>query len=182
MHPTLRASPQIRRYFALFAAVVVLGCTVDERRATDAPPAASTPPRVTAPPPTPAKTAAPAPAATTDAETFWVEYREAALSGDTARLLPLVNFPFTTRGTFDSDPVRKHGRKEFPELFARLLERLIIGQEVSITERDLLFDTTRLPPEQVEMAREIGWFRVGDFEFERIHGTWKLIHGFTDEP
>ena len=181
MYPTFRASPHIRLCSALLAAALVLGC--DDRRTNAVPPAASAPPRVLSPTSAPAaKTPpAPAPAVAADAEAFWIEYREAALSGDTARLLPLVNFPFTTRGSMDWDPVVKHGRTKFPALFARLLDQEILGRDFSMTERDLLFDTPRLPPEEVESSKD-GWFRVGDFEFKRINGAWKLIHAFTDEP
>ena len=117
-----------------------------------------------------------------DAEAFWAEYRAAALSGDTARLLPFVEFPFTTRGSMDDDPIVKHGREEFPAFFARLLAQpnglsLDYGQ----TERQLLEETTRLPPGEVELSKD-GWFRVGTFEFKRVGGAWKVVHAFTDEP
>ncbi len=186
MYPIFPTSPPIRRCAALFAAAVVLACTpTDEHRAGDAQKSAAPPPsRVAAPRSVPVKTSAPAPSsvAAANAEAFWAEYRAAALSGDTARLLPLVEFPFTTRGMMDTDPIVKHGREEFPALFARLLAQLNgSASEYGQTERQLLEETTRLPPEEVELSKN-GWFRVGTFEFRRVDGGWKVVHAFTDEP
>jgi hypothetical protein len=186
MYPIFPTSPPIRRCAAVFAATVVLGCTpTDEHRAGDAQEsAAPTPPRVAAPRSIHVKTSAPAPSsvAAADAEAFWAEYRAAALSGDTARLLPLVQFPFTTRGMMDDDPIVKHGREEFPALVARLLAQLNgMALEYGQTERQLLEETTRLPPGEVELSKD-GWFRVGTFEFKRVDGGWKVVHAYTDEP
>src|SRR4051794_17201423 len=118
MHSIFRNSPPVRRCAALSAAAVVLACTpTDERRASDAQEsAAPTRPRGAAPRSVQVETSAPASSSVPVAqvEAFWAEYRVAALSGDTARLLPLVEFPFTTRGPMDDDPIVKHGRAEFP--------------------------------------------------------------------
>src|SRR5688500_19366240 len=127
MYSIFRNSPPIRRCAALSAAAVVLACTpTDERRAGDAQEsAAPTPPRDTAPRSVQVETPAPAPSsvAAADAEAFWAEYRAAALSGVTVRLLPLAEFPFTTRGPMDEDPVVKHGREELPALLRCLLSQ-----------------------------------------------------------
>jgi hypothetical protein len=186
MYLIFPTSSPIRRCAALFAAAAVLACTPsDERRVGDAQEsAAPTPARVVAPRSVHVETSAPPPssAAVADAEAFWAEYRAAALSGDTARLLPLVGFPFTTRGPMDEDPVVKHGREEFPALFARLLAQVNgISLEDGQTERQLLEETPLLPPQELELSKD-GWFRVGTFEFKRIDGGWKLVHAFTDEP
>ncbi|MDB4949877.1 MAG: hypothetical protein JWM27_2526 [Gemmatimonadetes bacterium] len=94
----------------------------------------------------------------------------------------MARFPFTTRGPMDEDPVVKHGRKEFPALFAQLLaEPTGTGQEYGQTEMQLLEETTSVPPEEVELSKS-GWIRVGTFEFQRVGGAWKLVHAYTADP
>ena len=171
---------------AAVAAVLTIACTpADEGRAArERTPAAATTPRNASPPsavPATKAAAAPAPAEPQDAKAFWAEFRIAALSGETARLLPLVRFPFTTRGQMDEDPVVKHSREEFPGLFAQLLAQdtgLELGDQ---TERQLLEETTSLPPQEAELSKT-GSFRVGTFVFEREGGAWKLVHAYTEEP
>jgi hypothetical protein len=174
---------------AAVAAVLTIACTpADEGRAgPERTPAAATASRDASPPSAvPATKAAAAPAPTPaepqDAKAFWAEFRTAALSGETAPLLPLVRFPFTTRGQMDEDPVVKHGREEFPGLFAQLLVQhtgLDFGYQQ--TERELLEETTSLPPQEAELSKT-GSFRVGTFVFEREGGAWKLVHAYTEEP
>lgn len=182
MNPIFRTAPSA----GLFAAAMMLACTPTDDRRTDSAERSAAPavPREPAPRSAPVETPAPksSPVALADAEAFWAEYRAAALSGDTARLLPLVQFPFTTRGPMDDDPVVKHGREEFPALFARLLAQWDgMGMQNAQTERQLLEKTTRLAPGEVELSKD-GWFRVGTFEFRRVDGGWKVVHAFTDEP
>jgi hypothetical protein len=168
---------------AIGAALVIACAPTDEGRATqERAPAAGAPHRDASPQVAPQtkSAAAPAPAEARDAEVFWAEFRAAALSGETARLLPLVRFPFTTRGQMDYDPVMNHGREEFPALFAQLLaQQTGLDLDDVQTERQLLEETTSLPSQEAEASRD-GWFRVGTFEFKREGGAWKLTHAFTD--
>jgi hypothetical protein len=180
----LRALALHGRNATLATLVVLGGCAPSDERpgptrkaapAATNPPAASGPQRTAAAPHVASPTTEPR-----NAEEFWTEFRDAALAGDLPRLLPLVRFPFTTRGMFDEDPVLNHSREDFPRLFARLLESDTgLREDLGPTMRELMVDTPRLPPQEIELSAT-GWFRVGDFEFKRVNGEWKFVHAYID--
>ncbi|HEX7243322.1 MAG TPA: hypothetical protein VF263_23770 [Longimicrobiaceae bacterium] len=169
----------MRRAAILCLPLLLEGCTPDTNRA--AVPEESRPAVVAAAAEAEKNTVPPAAPQHGDAQAFWSEFRTAALANDTEHLGRLTRFPFTTRGSLDSDPVIEHDSTEFDALMLRLLEQPEDYQLNAVTtERDLLRATPTLDAENLSLSRD-GWFRVGTFEFRRVDGAWRLTHAFTEE-
>jgi len=122
--------------------------------------------------PTQAETAA------KDFQAFWTEFRQAIMASDKEKVASMTRFPFKTRGTMDSDPVKKRAKESFLNILDKLLQsdpglsaepdtmRQLIGRQATVTSKEV---TTK------------SFARVGDFVFEKAQGKWMFTMAFIDE-
>ena len=90
---------------------------------------------------------------------FWKGFRKAVLRSDWDELASLVEFPLSTRASMDWDPVIPVHREDFQERFSEFLVR----------EKPLIERLPRIDPYIVD-----DWVRIGDMQFRRRGGQWKL--------
>jgi hypothetical protein len=115
---------------------------------------------------------------------FWSNFRKAVVSNDFQRLIKLTNFPLETRGPQDIDKIVKYDESKFNIVFQTFLKE---DTEPDLTELDLIkklekFDLTN----EKDFTINGSWARVGEMEFRRIDGQWKLTflylyYGTIDE-
>lgn len=105
---------------------------------------------------------------------FWKEFQSAAASQDAAKAGELTQFPFRTRGTIDSDPVKQWTRQEFSGLWKRLLAS-DTGMKREPEPMSALIERT--PELKVTGSRA----RVGNFVFERADGKWRFSMAYLEE-
>ena len=115
---------------------------------------------------------------------FWVNFQKAAINNDFQTLIKLTEFPLETRGPQDDDKIVKYDESEFKIVFETFLKE---DTEPDLTELDLLkklanFDSKN----QKDFAIYKDEARVGEMEFKKINGQWKLrllylYYGTIDE-
>ena len=105
---------------------------------------------------------------------FWVEFREAVIKDDTAKLITLAHFPLKVHGNQDEDSIIYLSTNNFIACYKKFLltssffenNRYITNFEYitnnEIAERAFIFQETAT------------WKRVGDLEFEKIKNQWRL--------
>jgi len=116
---------------------------------------------------------APREPARAEAEPFWREFREAALSSETDRVMSLTRFPVSARGELESDPIIEYDRQEFPRVFTRLLNQY---EHMSVRDSISMFELIRKTPNlnATHFNGEAEHFRVGAFYFGNADGSWRL--------
>jgi hypothetical protein len=115
---------------------------------------------------------------------FWKNFQKAIVSNDFQMLINLTNFPLETRGPQDIDKIVKYDESEFNIVFQTFLKESSVPD---LTELDLIkklekFDLTN----EKDFTVSDDWARVGEMEFKRIDGQWKLTflylyYGTIDE-
>jgi hypothetical protein len=115
----------------------------------------------------------------TSFRSFWIQFRTAALSGDSGKVAALTYFPFETRGTLDDSPVQKVGRVEFDRLLGRLLEQDPGLRPEPETMRALLERTTAVEDREVVEGGKTA--RLGTFVFRRVDGAWRFTRAYVEE-
>jgi hypothetical protein len=107
---------------------------------------------------------------------FWLTFRKAVIENDTLKIAELTRFPFETRGEMDTDPIVKFDRTNFFKVF-----KVYLGQETYWNENEgfisSLEEIKRLTIIDSSTVHE-NWTRVGDLEFEKIDGNWKLVFAY----
>lgn len=109
---------------------------------------------------------------------FWVEFRRAALDGNTAALLSMTELPFHTRGPLDEDPLVEHDSAAFVAILPRLLAADPGLSARPSTMRRLLEAAVTPPAGIVELDEA----RVGDFVFARRGGRWRFARAYLSDP
>jgi hypothetical protein len=111
-------------------------------------------------------------------QSFWTEFRQAIMANDKEKVASMTRFPFKTRGTMDSDPVKKRAKESFLNILDKLLQtdpglsaepgtmRQLIERQATVTSKEV---TTQ------------NFARVGDFVFEKAQGKWLFTMAFWDE-
>jgi hypothetical protein len=109
-------------------------------------------------------------------QSFWTEFRAAVKADDKEKIASLTAFPFKTRGTLDSDPVRKHTKASFLKILDKLLDddpglspkedkmRSFIERKAEIESKDLNGDRAQ----------------IGNFVFEKAQGKWAFTFAYLD--
>ena len=107
---------------------------------------------------------------------FWLTFRKAVIDNDTIEIAELTIFPFETRGEMDSDPIVKFDRINFFRVFEAYLgqETYLNENEGSISSLEEIKRRTNIDTTSVHENRA----RVGDLEFEKIDGNWKLVFAY----
>ena len=101
---------------------------------------------------------------------FWQTLRKAIVDNDTNTIIASTTFPFKTRGPMDSDPTIKYNRKEFIKVFSAFLKQSYNLE----TEIEDIMKTERPDTAYINNV----WARVGDLEFSKSNGMWKLTFAY----
>jgi hypothetical protein len=89
--------------------------------------------------------------------------------------MQLTRFPFQTRGESDSDPVIEYAEADFP----RVLEVYLQQREyTSLEEEQLEFELISNTQHPATVPATENWTRIGDLQFEKINGKWKLVFAY----
>lgn len=107
-------------------------------------------------------------------QTFWSEFRTAALSKDAGRVAALTQFPFKTKGTLDSGPVRTYDAEAFRALLPKLLET---DSGLSAEPETML----RYIEKKTTASADGDSARVGSFRFEKTGGKWRFTQAYVEE-
>jgi hypothetical protein len=115
----------------------------------------------------------PAPEPAPSFETFWMEFRTAALARDAARIVPLTRFPFETKGVLD-DAAKQNDETAFRALFPRLLE-----QDVGLSaEPESMLNYMQ---RNAKVTAGEDRVRVGQFVFEKVQNRWMFVSAYLEE-
>jgi hypothetical protein len=110
---------------------------------------------------------------------FWSAFRDAALAGNTDTVASMAAFPFTTRGTLDSDPVKTYDRAAFIKIFDRLLDQDPGLSRAPDTMRHLIERTKTVNSKAFGDGGETA--RIGVFVFQKIGGQWRFTRAYVEE-
>jgi hypothetical protein len=114
-----------------------------------------------------------------DFRVFWTAFRNAILEGKREQVAAMTHFPFRTRGSLDSDPVRTHDRQSFFRLFDRLLEQDPGLSRETSTMRKLIYEKTMIADR--ELSGQGTQMRVGTFTFRKVNAQWLFALAYLDE-
>jgi hypothetical protein len=113
-----------------------------------------------------------------DFQAFWTEFRQAVMANDKEKLASMTRFPFKTRGTMDSDPVKKHAKEAFLNILDKLLRSDPGLSAEPETMRQLIERQTTVTSKEAPTKSSA---RIGDFVFEKAQGKWLFTMAFWDE-
>jgi hypothetical protein len=116
---------------------------------------------------------------TTEAQTFWKEFRCAVLLEEHSRVAELSNFPFRVRGGLDDDAVKELGREQFLRIIPKLLETDAGVSAEVVSMRRLIKNTTELLGSFCNPHKN--QFRVGVWVFSRTSESWLFTQAFVDD-
>ena len=116
---------------------------------------------------------------------FWIIFRKAIIENDQEKILKNTNFPFETRGTFDSDPIVRYDKTKFFIVLKIFLERWG-GNSIEVYENQLdilkrISDVQIHSKEQKDYVIQDNYARVGDFEFRKIKEKWFFAFAYLDD-
>lgn len=118
----------------------------------------------------------------TEAQEFWSQFREAVLSEEVDKVAAMTHFPLWVRGTEDSDPVMFYGKKNFKNIWKRLLDQQIVpsdsDQVVFKAMRQVIKERKKIRSKDFQTPEII---RVELFRFDKIDGRWLLTQGYLEE-
>lgn len=106
------------------------------------------------------------------AQSYWTEFRTAALAGDAAKISDLASNSLRVRAELDdgqSTPVPPQDAGHF--VLQKLDDDTGVKEEI-YTQRSLIIDT--IQPDTVECSTSEGEFRVGNLLFHFRSGIWSL--------
>jgi hypothetical protein len=110
-------------------------------------------------------------------QSYWSEFRVAAISGDTDKVAAMTEFPFETKGETDSDPVVKHSRQAFLRLWSKLLAS-DAGELKPTSMRQLIDRTTAVPEKSIKGGAQA---RVGNFLFLKRQVGWRFTRAYLGD-
>lgn len=118
----------------------------------------------------------------TPLETYWSQFRQAVLDGNSEKVASMTRFPLWVRGPDDSDPVMYYDKKSFPQIFTRLLNQEVLylsaGEVRSKTMLQVVKDKKQIAASDYLTDTVIN---VGQFEFERIKGRWLFTRAYLEK-
>lgn len=118
----------------------------------------------------------------TEAQEFWSRFRHAVLSKDVEKVATMTHFPLWVRGTEDSDPVMFYDKKNFNNIWKRLLDQQIVPSDSDQVEfktmRQVIKERKRIRSKDFQTPEII---RVELFRFDKIDGRWLLTQGYLEE-
>ena len=119
--------------------------------------------------------AAVAPSRADDLQSFWSQFRMAALSGDEHRIEALTRFPVQAMGVTD-DEVRTVGRAGFAKTWAAVLKADTGQVAAPASERSLIEKTLRWPgkPADAEQC-------LATICFARTAAGWRLVKVYVGD-
>ena len=119
-------------------------------------------------------------AAVTDFQKFWSEFRTAVLAKDKAKVVSMTQFPLTTRGTRDSDPVIAHNKESFTKIWDKLLVQDPGLSPEPDTMQHMIEKKTTITSKDVTMSGNAQSARVGNFVFRKVKDKWFLTHAYHE--
>jgi hypothetical protein len=113
---------------------------------------------------------------------FWADFRQAVISNDKTKIASLTHFPFEVLGADDSNPAKFLDRKEFLDIYERLVVQTVYfpsgGQIVSKTMREMIYETKDIPKKDTNKGDAM---QFQQFEFETIGGKWRFVRAYLEE-
>lgn len=113
-------------------------------------------------------------------QSFWTEFRSAAIKNDYATLEKFTKFPLEVRGIHDSMPIQYFKKDAFKEIFNRLMEQKIYpvdDEDLVLTSMKAIVKNTELAPD----AKNEEEYRIEQLVFEYIDGQWFFTNAYLDE-
>jgi hypothetical protein len=110
---------------------------------------------------------------------FWSEFRDAVLAENKTLVASMTKFPFTTRGTLDSDPVKTLDRASFLDSFTQLLDQDPGLSRQPDTMRRLIERTQSVSSKHLGDGDQTA--RVGQFVFRRTGEQWLFTLAYIEE-
>ena len=110
-----------------------------------------------------------------DRQSFWFSFRKAFLKKDFRALATMSSFPVEVLGMADSDPVLRLDEKSFKPCFLQIYRRDSGMSEKGETHEAYVRRVKKVPA--IEKGSQ---FRMGDLQFQSVHGTFKLIRIYLD--
>ena len=108
-------------------------------------------------------------------QSFWSQFRTAALSGDEHRVELLTRFPLQVKGVTD-DEVRAVGRAAFAKTWAAVLKGDTGQAAEPVSERSLIQKTPRWPGKAAD-----GDHCLATICFSNTPEGWRLTRVYTSE-
>ena len=113
-------------------------------------------------------------------QSFWTEFRAAAIKNDYATLEKFTKFPLEVRGVHDSMPIQYFKKDAFKEIFNRLMEQEIYpvhDEDLILTSMKTIVKNTELTPD----AKTGEEYRIEQLVFEYIDGRWFFTNAYLEE-
>lgn len=107
---------------------------------------------------------------------FWDVFKQAIEANDVEKVIPLTEFPFTTRGVMDQDPEVTYTPDTFKLLWPRLMNMDVPTAELPTTARESLLVYSQWNEQEILG----GWTRAGDLQFRKRDGKWKLYYAYVE--
>ena len=109
-------------------------------------------------------------------DAFWPKFRTAVLAYDIQTLDQLVLYPLTVKGTQDYDPVKKINRNKIIATLKTYMAKYAIIETGFDDETNLeqIKRKATLPASAYNHSSP-NFMSVGDLEFKKIAGKWKLF-------
>jgi len=124
-----------------------------------------------APPPS-GKATIPVPKDPQDFASFWTSFQTVIAAEDKDALVGLIEFPFTTRGPMDTDPVEKHNATWVKGHLDEILE----GTASDDSMDGIVEDTTPAAAAKEVKGSEAS---IGSFSFKKTAKGWHLVHAYV---
>lgn len=116
---------------------------------------------------------------------FWYDFREAVISMDSLKLLSMAQFPVVIHGYLDEDPRYEITINEFIKVF-----KIYLGLDTTYLSDDYLKKEYNENLKYIKETSDLSscrtcshtnvWYRMGNLEFEKFNGHWKLLSIYID--
>ncbi len=113
-------------------------------------------------------------------QSFWIEFRAAAIQNDYATLEKFTKFPLEVRGVHDSMPIQYFKKDAFKEIFNRLMEQKIYPvheEDLVLTSMKTIVKNTEFAPD----AKNEEEYQIEQLVFEYIDGQWFFTNAYLEE-
>ncbi|HEX5637485.1 MAG TPA: hypothetical protein VFY78_10395, partial [Gammaproteobacteria bacterium] len=108
------------------------------------------------------------------AQSFWKEFRQAIIAGNSKRLISLTQFPLELRGVVDDVPTKLIEQGQFNDVFTKVLSQPVVSfdEDKIITQstKDIVVATQSIS--ETDMMTKDS-FRVDQLSFELKNKKWK---------
>lgn len=112
-------------------------------------------------------------------ESFWTEFRNAALKEDYATLNKLVKFPLEVKGVDDDTPSKLYSQKQLQEIFPLLLDQVVYNYDQDDVQENSLKELIR-KKESVSTTASQTEYRIEQFEFKKANNEWLLVRAYLE--